>query len=94
MQVLNCYNTQVRPTVVSQPNMKMVMTSLESRDLVASNSDLAMVMARFWVLKRNSKPDNILCVSPSVLSIKYCQRAPDTSQPEVKMASCSISKAN
>ena len=46
-------------TVVSQPKTKIVMASLESRDRVASKRDLATVVARFLVLNRNSRPDNI-----------------------------------
>ena len=74
--------------------MKIVMASLESRDRVASKRDLATVVARFWVLNRKSRADSICCVSPSVLSIAYCQAAPDRSHPVVKMVWVSISRAN
>ena len=81
-------------TVVSQPNTKIVMASLDSRDRVASNRDLATVVARLWVLKRNSRGANILWVSSSLLIMANCQAAPDTSQPVVKMAWVSSSRAN
>ena len=70
------------------------MVSLERRERVASKRDLTTVVAKFWVLNRKSRPDSIRCVSPSVLSIAYCQRAPDTNQPVVKMVWVSSSRAN
>ena len=60
---------------MSQPKIKMVMVSLERRDLAASKRDLTTVRARALVLRRNCSWDKACCVSPSVFNIAYCQAA-------------------
>ena len=72
-------------TVVSQPNTKMVMATLDRRDLMESNSDLTTVRARELVLRRKLSGARVCWSSPSVLSMAYCQRPPEMSQPLVKM---------